>query len=42
VIHPQVFVDNVFDNHYLLKGAFFSGPSVGRPRSVIGKVDVTL
>jgi outer membrane receptor for Fe3+-dicitrate len=27
-------VTNIFDNHYLLKGAFFSGASVGRPRSV--------
>jgi len=34
VIRPQIFVDNVFDNKYLLKGAFFSGASVGRPRSI--------
>jgi outer membrane receptor protein involved in Fe transport len=33
VVRPQVYVDNVFDKKYLLKGAFFSGPSVGRPRS---------
>jgi hypothetical protein len=33
-IRPEVFVDNVFNHKYLLKGAFFSGPSVGRPRSV--------
>jgi hypothetical protein len=34
VLRPEVFVDNVFNHHYLLKGAFFSGPSVGRPRTV--------
>jgi hypothetical protein len=34
VIRPQIYVDNVFDRHYLLKGTFFSGASVGRPRSV--------
>jgi hypothetical protein len=33
-IRPEVFVDNVFNHKYLLKGTFFSGPSVGRPRSV--------
>src|SRR5439155_1703137 len=32
VIRPQLYVDNVFDHKYLLKGAFFSGASVGRPR----------
>jgi len=30
----------VFDNWYLLKGAFFSGASVGRPRSVQVQVNV--
>jgi len=30
---PELYVENVFDKTYLLKGAFFSGPSVGRPRS---------
>jgi hypothetical protein len=39
-IRPQLFVDNVFDNHYLLKGAFFSGASVGRPLSVQFRLDV--
>jgi hypothetical protein len=33
-LRPQVYIDNVFNKKYLLKGAFFSGPSVGRPRSV--------
>jgi hypothetical protein len=34
LVRPQVYVDNLFDHRYLLKGAFFSGESVGRPRSV--------
>ncbi|HTR78628.1 MAG TPA: hypothetical protein VMH39_10970, partial [Gemmatimonadaceae bacterium] len=33
-IRPELTVDNVFDHHYILKGAFTSGPSVGRPRSL--------
>jgi len=40
VIRPQLYVDNVFDNKYLLKGAFFSGASVGRPRSVQLRVNI--
>jgi len=40
VIRPQVYIDNVFDNKYLLKGAFFSGASVGRPRSVQLRVNI--
>ena len=42
VIRPQIYVDNVFDRHYLLKGTFFSGASVGRPRSVQFRVNVGL
>jgi outer membrane receptor for ferrienterochelin and colicin len=34
VLRPQLYVENLFDKRYLLKGAFFSGASVGRPRSV--------
>jgi hypothetical protein len=30
---PELYVDNLFNKTYLLKGAFFSGASVGRPRS---------
>jgi hypothetical protein len=33
-LRPEVYVDNVFNHKYLLKGAFFSGASVGRPRTV--------
>jgi Carboxypeptidase regulatory-like domain/TonB-dependent Receptor Plug Domain len=42
VIRPQVYVENLFDQHYLLKGAFFSGASVGRPRSVQFRMNVGL
>lgn len=40
VVRPEVFVDNVFNKTYLLKGQFFSGPSVGRPRSVQVRVNL--
>jgi len=40
VIRPQVYMDNVFDRAYLLKGAFFSGASVGRPRTVQLRVSI--
>jgi len=33
-LHPELFVDNVLNHRYLLKGAFTSGPAVGRPRTV--------
>jgi hypothetical protein len=42
VVRPSLFVENVFDHHYLLKGAFFSGPSVGKPRSVQLRVNLGL
>jgi outer membrane receptor for Fe3+-dicitrate len=32
LVRPEFYVDNIFDKKYLLKGAFFSGASVGRPR----------
>src|SRR5690242_1016085 len=40
VIRPQVYIDNVLDHKYLLKGAFFSGASVGRPRSLQLRVNI--
>ncbi|MDB4913977.1 MAG: TonB-dependent receptor, partial [Gemmatimonadetes bacterium] len=40
IIRPQIYVENLFDSHYLLKGSFFSGASVGRPRSVQFRVNV--
>ncbi|MDB4950704.1 MAG: hypothetical protein JWM27_3353 [Gemmatimonadetes bacterium] len=42
VVQPQLYVNNVFDKRYLLKGAFFSGASVGRPRSVQLRLNVGL
>ena len=40
VVRPQVYVENAFDHQYLLKGAFFSGASFGRPRSVQLRVNI--
>ena len=37
---PQVYVDNLFDHKYALKGAFFSGASFGRPRTVQFRLNV--
>ena len=34
VLQPEIYVENAFNKQYFLKGAFFSGASVGRPRSV--------
>ena len=34
VLRPEIYVDNIFNKKYLLKGAFFSGASAGRPRSI--------
>ena len=41
LLRPEIYVDNLFDKKYLLKGAFFSGPSVGRPRSVQFRLSVS-
>jgi hypothetical protein len=41
VMTPQLYVENLFNKTYLLKGAFFSGPSVGRPRSFQLKLKAT-
>jgi hypothetical protein len=37
---PQVYVDNVFNHKYSLKGTFFSGASFGRPRTVQFRLNV--
>jgi outer membrane receptor for ferrienterochelin and colicin len=39
-VRPDFYVDNAWDNHYALKGAFYSGPSIGRPRTFTGRVSV--
>lgn len=33
-IEPSLFVENLFDHHHLIKGAFFSGASFEAPRNV--------
>jgi len=40
VIRPQVYIENLFDSKYALKGPFFSGASLGRPRSVQLRVNI--
>jgi hypothetical protein len=42
VLTPQLFVDNVFDKKYVLKGPFFSGSSAGRPRTFQFKLQIAL
>jgi outer membrane cobalamin receptor len=39
LVRPEVYVSNLFDHGYLLKGAFFSGAAVGRPRSVLVRMN---
>jgi hypothetical protein len=41
-VKPQLYIDNILDSQYLLKGAFFSGASLGRPRSVQLKINVSI
>jgi hypothetical protein len=40
LLRPQLYVDNVFNHKYLLKGVFFSGASFGRPRTVELRLNV--
>ncbi len=40
VVRPQVYVENLLDKKYALKGAFFSGASVGRPRTLQFRVNI--
>ncbi len=37
-IEPSIYVTNLFDNDYLLKGAYFSGAAYGERRNVVLKV----
>jgi hypothetical protein len=41
-IRPDFFVDNAWGAHYILKGAFYSGQSIGRPRTFTGRVTIGL
>ena len=40
LLRPEVYVSNVFNHDYLLKGAFFSGAAVGRPRSLLVRLNL--
>ncbi|MGH7689118.1 MAG: hypothetical protein ACREN3_05890, partial [Gemmatimonadaceae bacterium] len=40
IVQPQIYAENILDHTYLLKGAFFSGASVGRPRNIELRVNV--
>jgi hypothetical protein len=40
LVRPEFYIDNIFDKKYLLKGAFFSGASVGRPRQFQFRVNI--
>jgi hypothetical protein len=39
-VRPQFFVDNLFDLKYSLKGAFFAGAQVGKPRTFQFRVNL--
>jgi len=39
-IEPSLYINNLFDNDYLLKGAYFSGASWGDRRNVVLKLSV--
>lgn len=41
LVRPEIYMDNILDRKYLLKGAFFSGASVGRPRSIQFRLNIT-
>ncbi len=40
LIRPEFYVDNILNKKYLLKGAFFSGESVGRPRMFQFRINI--
>jgi hypothetical protein len=40
IIRPEFFVDNAWGAHYLLKGAFYSGTSIGRPRTYTFRLNI--
>lgn len=42
VFQPELYIENAFNKRYFLKGAFFSGAAVGRPRSIQLRVKATL
>jgi hypothetical protein len=40
LVRPEFYIDNILDRKYLLKGAFFSGASVGRPRMFQFRINI--
>ncbi|PYO76245.1 MAG: hypothetical protein DMD63_14900 [Gemmatimonadetes bacterium] len=40
LVRPELYVDNILNKKYLLKGAFFSGASVGRPRMFQFRINI--
>ncbi len=40
IVRPEFYVENIFNKKYLLKGAFFSGASVGRPRTLQFRLNI--
>jgi outer membrane receptor protein involved in Fe transport len=42
LVRPEIYVDNLLNHKYLLKGAFFSGASVGRPRNIQVRLNLGL
>lgn len=41
IVRPEIFVNNILNHHYLLKGSFFSGAAWGTPRSFILKLSIS-
>jgi hypothetical protein len=41
MVKPELFVSNLFNVRYILKGAFTSGPSIGRPRTIQFRLSVS-
>ncbi len=39
-IQPSIYINNIFDNNYLLKGAYFSAAAYGERRNVTLKVEL--
>ena len=39
-LRPQFFMDNIFNTEYLIKGAFFSGTTYGKPRTYSVRMSV--
>jgi outer membrane receptor protein involved in Fe transport len=40
IVRPEFYVENIFNKQYLLKGAFFSGAAIGRPRTLQFRLNI--